>query len=98
MDPVDVVVILKFFELFFQIAPIPEKNLVEVFTSNRADEPVGGELLTLRRWGLGNSHFPDKSLLFWRDLVFAEHCLFLCNSTGLSARMNLSSEQMGNVG
>ena len=39
MDPVGVVVILKLPQLLFQIAPIPEKNLIQVFSSDGADEP-----------------------------------------------------------
>ena len=40
MDAVGVV-ILKLTQLFFQIASIPEKNLVQVFASDGADEPLG---------------------------------------------------------
>jgi len=41
MDPVGVVVILKLSQFFFQIAPVPEKNLVQMFASDGADEPFG---------------------------------------------------------
>ena len=41
MDPVGIVVILKLIQLLFQIAPVPEKNLVQVFASDGADEPLG---------------------------------------------------------
>ena len=41
MNPVGVVVILKLFELFFQIAPVPEKNLIQIFLPDGADEPLG---------------------------------------------------------
>ncbi len=41
MDPVGVVVILKITQLFFQIAPVPEKSLVQVFAPDGADEPLG---------------------------------------------------------
>ena len=36
-----VVVILKITQFFFQITTIPEKTLVQVFMSDRADEPLG---------------------------------------------------------
>ncbi len=41
MDPVGVVVDLKLLQLLFQIAPVPEKILVQIFTSDGADEPLG---------------------------------------------------------
>ena len=41
MDPVGVVVILKLFKLYFQIAPVPKMNLSQVLASDNADEPFG---------------------------------------------------------
>jgi len=41
MDPVGVVVILKISKFLFQVTPVPEKNLVQVFASDGADEPLG---------------------------------------------------------
>jgi len=41
MDPVGVVVILKLSKFLFQIVPVPEKNLVQVFASDSSDEPLG---------------------------------------------------------
>ncbi len=52
MDPVGVVVILKLLKRLFQIGPVPEKNLVQVFTSDGADEPLG-EGMRYRHMGNG---------------------------------------------
>ena len=41
MHPVDVVIVLKLIQLLLQIAFVPEKNLVQVFPPNCADEPFG---------------------------------------------------------
>ena len=41
MDPVGVVVILKLSQFFFQIAAVPEKNLVQIFASDGADKSFG---------------------------------------------------------
>ena len=41
MDPVGIIVILKLSQLLFQIAPVPEKDLVQAFASDGADEPLG---------------------------------------------------------
>ena len=41
MDSVGVVVILKLSQFFFQIALVPEKNLVQIFASDGSDKPLG---------------------------------------------------------
>jgi len=63
MDPVGVVVILKLLELLFQIASVPEKNLVQVFASYGADEPLG-ERMRYRHIGNGFNlvSFPNPEI------------------------------------
>ena len=51
MEPVGVVVDLKLFELYFRIAPVPEKILIQIFTFDGADEPLGKRM---RYWNKGN--------------------------------------------
>ncbi len=51
MDPVSVVVILKLLQLLFQITLVPEKNLVQIFTPDGANEPLGKRM---RYWRMGN--------------------------------------------
>lgn len=41
MHPVGVVIVLKLFQLLLQIAFVPEKNLVQEFPPDGADEPFG---------------------------------------------------------
>ena len=50
MDPVCVVVILKLSELFFQIASVPEMNLIQIFASDGTEEPLGKRM---RYWNIG---------------------------------------------
>ncbi len=50
MDPMSVAVILKLSQLLFQIAPVREKNPVQVFPPDGADELLGERL---KQGGMG---------------------------------------------
>ncbi len=63
MDPVGVVVVLKFSELFFQIAPVPEKNLIQVFASDGADEALGKRVRNRNKGdGFNRLSFPNPQI------------------------------------
>ena len=56
MNPVAVVVILKLHKLLFQIAPVPEKSLIQKIPPDGADKPLGK--------GMGDRRKATKDLSF----------------------------------
>ena len=67
MVPVGVVVVLKLSQLLFQIAFVPEKNLIQILSPDGADEPLG-EWVRQRCVGNGFNLFLFPEFVNWLSI------------------------------